>query len=280
MNKTSYINAVISISIVSFFIALFSLVFLHSKNLSEIVNEEMDILVEFKKEASEEKMLDVKKELLTMEGVQSSTIQLTSKDQALEIMQSDLGDDFLIEGMENPFSDIISFNLESEFYRATYIDSLKTSILRNEAVSAVFYNDAFDESIENNVRKLSLVSLIMAFLFGIFAIAIVYNTIKIALMTDHDKIKTMRLVGAKDKFIQGPYLSKMIKVGLIAGLIALGLMLILLVLFGVISDELSEFLRIEYIIVSGAIALVFSMVISWLSTKAVMHKYLQISQIT
>ena len=279
MNKTSYINAIISISIVSFFIALFSLVYLHSNNLSEIVNEEMDILIEFQKDAPQEKMLVVEDRLKEIEGVQSATIQLTTKDQALEIMKSDLGEDFLLEGMENPFADIISFNLKSAFYRTSYIDSLKTTILQNESVDAVFYNDAFDKVIEKNVRKLSVVGLIMALLFGVFAIAIIYNTIKIALMTDHDKIKTMRLVGAKDDFIQKPYLSKMTRVGLSAGLIAIGLMALLLISFVSISDEFSSFLRVEYILLSGIVALMFSLVISWLSSKAVMHKYLQISQI-
>ena len=118
----------------------------------------------------------------------------------------------------------------------------------------------------------------MALLFGVFAIAIIYNTIKIALMTDHEKIKTMRLVGAKDDFIQKPYLSKMTRVGLSAGLISIGLMALLLISFVSISDEFLSFLRVEYILLSGIVALMFSLVISWLSSKAVMHKYLQISQ--
>ncbi len=278
MNKTSYINAVISISIVSFFIALFSLVFLHSNNLSEIVNGELDILIEFSNQCTQENLNEVRDRLSNKIGVNPSTIHYTSKEEALEIMHADLGDDFLLTGMENPFNDILSFSLKSTFYRDSYIDSLKLDLGKLESVNAVFYNEAFDQLIEKNIRKLSIISLIMAFLFGVFAVVIIYNTIKIALMNDKEKIRTMRLVGAKDEFIQKPYLNKMLSVGLRAGLIASVLIGILLFVLFSFSDEFKSFLQVEYILLSIVFALLFSVVISWVSSRLIMNKYLLLKQ--
>ena len=56
-------------------------------------------------------------------------------------------------------------------------------------------------------------------IFIVIALLVVFNTIQVGIYTHREEIGIMRLVGASNSFIRGPYIIEGIIYGLIAGLI-------------------------------------------------------------
>lgn len=74
-------------------------------------------------------------------------------------------------------------------------------------------------------EKVRLGFLILALFFGFIAILIVFNTIRVAIYVHRDEIGIMKLVGANDWFVRGPFLFEsifyaLIATGIMAGIIA------------------------------------------------------------
>ena len=68
-------------------------------------------------------------------------------------------------------------------------------------------------------RKVHIGGFILAAFFGLISILIVFNTIRVAIYVHRDEIGVMKLVGAKDWFVRGPFLLEAVLFALIATLI-------------------------------------------------------------
>ena len=74
-------------------------------------------------------------------------------------------------------------------------------------------------------EKVRLGFLILALFFGFIAVLIVFNTIRVAIYVHREEIGIMKLVGANDWFVRGPFLCEsifyaLIATGIMAGIIA------------------------------------------------------------
>ena len=84
--------------------------------------------------------------------------------------------------------------------------------------------------INENVKKISLFILIISLFLFLIALTIINNTIRLSVYSKRFLIRTMQLVGATKSFIRRPFIVKSVLHGLIAGLIAMTLLLGLLYL--------------------------------------------------
>ena len=60
-------------------------------------------------------------------------------------------------------------------------------------------------------------SIIAAIVFGSVSVLIIFNTIRMAIFTRSEEIRTMKLIGATPNYIRGPFLIEVCLYGLIAG---------------------------------------------------------------
>jgi cell division transport system permease protein len=67
------------------------------------------------------------------------------------------------------------------------------------------------------------VGLVASSLFLVISILIIFNTIRMAIFTRRNEIEIMKLVGATNRFIRGPFLFEASLYGVIAALIAFGI---------------------------------------------------------
>lgn len=82
--------------------------------------------------------------------------------------------------------------------------------------------------VNQNIRGIGLVILAFASILLIIAVALINNTIRLAIYSQRFLIKSMQLVGATQGFIRKPFLTYGILHGLLGGLIAVILLLITL----------------------------------------------------
>ncbi|MBK9735535.1 MAG: hypothetical protein IPO92_11410 [Saprospiraceae bacterium] len=121
--KPTQFYATMSTSIVLILISLFLLIFFHSNNITNIVKENINILVELEDNLPSGELEYLKKSIIGYEGVLPSSVKYLDKKEALAMMSKELSISQLAE--DNPFKDIIKFNLKNEYYSEDNINEIK-----------------------------------------------------------------------------------------------------------------------------------------------------------
>ncbi|PIR44310.1 hypothetical protein COV23_00480 [Candidatus Wolfebacteria bacterium CG10_big_fil_rev_8_21_14_0_10_31_9] len=189
------------------------------------IQDKIDISVYFKIDAPEDSILDVQRSLDSLSEVKST--EYISRDQALKIFkiqhQNDPTISQSIEELDiNPLS--ASLNIRAKELKdystiASYLDKEQfTSII--DKVSYTENVNVIDrlKSIKNNVEQGGFILLIF---MSIVAALIIFNTIRLAIFSNREELGIMRLVGASNFFIRGPYLLEGIIYGFIGSVMSI-----------------------------------------------------------
>ncbi len=273
MQQRSYNNAALSIGIVCFFIGLCALVFLHSFGLSDTLNEEMDLIVELNNQATEEDKNAILQFLKTQNKVKPGTIELLTKETALTEMTKELKM-LGVENDHNPFLDMVLFNVKKEFYTEDDVAQLSIKLQEISGVNSVVYNEAFGNELISNLRKIGWGIMIFCLLLVFFSLVIIYNTVKVSLMERRKEIRVMELVGAKRGFIVGVFMGKMRKVGIQAAIISAILLFAVIIVFYINNDWFKDIIRLEFVLVSILLSMVFSVVLAWFSSRWILGRFI------
>ncbi|MBK9567131.1 MAG: hypothetical protein IPO37_18770 [Saprospiraceae bacterium] len=146
----------------------------------------------------------LRKVLINQPGVIAESVVFVDKNEAQKMMTGDMvlssPDD------ENPFRDIIKFNLRHDAYSDQNIKDIKTQIELEKGVSGLFHENESINAVKANLERISMGILILAICFVVLALAIIFNTVKLTLHADAKIVKTMQMVGAEKSFYQKPYL--------------------------------------------------------------------------
>lgn len=94
-------------------------------------------------------------------------------------------------------------------------------------VDEVVFNRALLIKVQQNLRLLTITGLSLGILVVLASLFLVANTIRLTIYARRLLIRTMKLVGATDKFIRQPFLVEGIAQGALAGLAASGLLWLL-----------------------------------------------------
>jgi cell division transport system permease protein len=188
------------------------------------VESKVNISVYFKSDVSEEKILENKKDLESFKEI--SSVEYVSKEEALEIFKRDNADEPVImesldEIGENPLlsSLIIKANNPSQYWAiSNYISDASFK----DDVGRVNYgkNRELINHLNGIISQIKKVGLVLAGIFGVVSILIIFNTIRITIYTHKQEIEVMRLVGSSNLFIRLPFIFEGIIYGVIASAVA------------------------------------------------------------
>ncbi len=274
--RGSYASTIVSISLVLFMLGLLGFIALHGKILSDYAKEKIELMVLLKENQKEADILQFKKSLDVMPAVKSA--EYITKQQAAEVFAKSENDDFIGILDFNPLPASINLHLHAQFTTPSNIAKLKRDILKNDMVKEIAFDKTLVGSMNDNLETISLVLLIFCGLLFIISIALINNTIRLALHSKRFLIKTMQLVGATGSFIRRPFIETGIVNGILASVIASGL------LAGVIylgQKEIPDLIEIELqnAVLFGSlfgIIFVLGILISWFSTYLAVRKYLRL----
>lgn len=230
--KTIYISTVFGIAMVLSMIGLLGLILVEANNLSRYVKENIVLNVFVDDAAHESDVLQLQKQL---EGsIMVKQTQYVSKELAARNLQKDLGEDFVKFLGYNPLSQSLDVYLKAEYANNTDIEKFKAELLRNPLVKEVKYQKSLVDQMNENITTISLIILVFASIFVILSVALINNTIRLAIYSQRFLIKSMQLVGATKGFIRKPFMLYGIWHGLLGALIAI------LILVGTLSLAYKE----------------------------------------
>jgi cell division transport system permease protein len=152
-------------------------------------------------------------------------IVFVPRELALESLKSKSGlSDVLGTLGENPLPDGYVLKLDGfkNAADASGIDALAERLRTLPHVDTVQVDSAWVKRLAALLGVLRLVLLLLAATLGMVVIAVVFNTVRLQVLTQRSEIAVSKLIGATDAFIHRPFYYTGALLGLCAGAVALG----------------------------------------------------------
>lgn len=201
------------------------------------IQEKIDISIYFKTNTPEDEVLRVKRSLEELEEVKE--VEYISRDRALEIFEErHAGDETITQALEeldeNPLS--ASLNIKAEDpEKYAVVSAYLENIISEDLVENITYNQnqAVIDRLAAIIRVGRQVGILGAVFLTIVAVLVSFNTILLGIYSNRDEIAIMRLVGASNLYVRGPF----IVMGIIYGVITAVLSILLTTPFVLLSSQ-------------------------------------------
>ena len=273
---SSSTSVVISLSLVLFVVGLLGLVLINAQKLSDYVKENIGFTIMLKDGVNEIETLKFQKILDASDFVKSTSF--TTKEQATADLKTDLGEDFVEFLGYSPLLASIDVKLNAEYGNTDSLQIITNELSENANVFEVYYQKDLIDKLNSNVNRLSFFLLIFCVLLFFIAFALINNTIRLSVYSKRFLIRTMRLVGATNSFIQKPFLSKGIYQGIYSSLFAI---FMLIGAIQLVQGDTANMLNIDDLKIIGIVFLLIlasGLVISIFSTFFAVRKFIKLNE--
>jgi len=195
------------------------------------VQDKVDVNVYFVPNASEGDIFDLTESIKNLPEV--SYVEYTNRETVLQNFRERHQDDQLTlqaldELADNPFGATISIKAKepSQYEGIAQFLGDRTVTPSNEPfIESINYtqNKAVIDQLERLTTYVQRFGYVVIFLFALASIMITFNTLRLAIYTAREEISVMRLMGASNGYIRGPFIVEGVLYGIISGVIALAL---------------------------------------------------------
>lgn len=215
---TSWITSLVSISLVLTMLGFLSIILINGQQLSDYVREKIGFTLVLHDNV---KPADIKKlqERLNNSKFVKST-RYVDKETASKELTQQLGEDFSGFLGYNPLFESIEVKLYASYTKTDSLQILEKKFLTYPQVKEVFYQKDLVQVINQNIRKISFIVLVISTLLTIIFIALINNTIRISVYARRFTINTMQMVGASNAFIRKPFIKQSLLMGFYGAIIA------------------------------------------------------------
>ena len=271
----SYAMSLVSIMLVLFLLGVFAIFMMHARKLSNHIKENLGFEIVMNSDVKEANILRLQKELDAMPAVKST--EYITKEEAISRLSEDLGEDFLewLGNEANPLLPSIDVRFHAAYANTDSIAVIEAQLLENTDVKEVYYQKSLIDLINNNIRKIATLLMIVSLILLFIAIALIRNTIRLSIYAKRFLVRSMQLVGATESFIRRPFLKSGVSQGFFGGVLA---DLFLVGILYWISKRVPDLMLIQDMTVIVAIlvgVVVLGVILAWFSTRAALDKFLK-----
>jgi len=199
-------------------------------SVMSLLKDKVDVNIYFKTNVSELEILDLKDKLSVLPEVKEVTY--TSKEDALASFKERHKDNTLIlnsleELKDNPLGAIISIKTKEPSQYEGVAKFLEGDVALSADGSSIIDNNNFYQNkmaIDRLTKLIESSEKIGFYIFIVFilmAIVVTQNTIRLAIYNSKEEISVMRLMGANNWYIRGPFVVSGIMSGLLASFLTL-----------------------------------------------------------
>lgn len=152
-------------------------------------------------------------------------LRLITREQALEAWKADTGEDLEAVFGVNPLSPEISFTMPAEWSNPDSLRRIEKTLLAVPGVEEVAVPGGdLVATMNSNIGKMSMILGIIAVVMLVISFVLINNTVHLTIYARRFIIHTMQLVGATNGFIRRPVVWRNCFAGIIAGIVASGLL--------------------------------------------------------
>jgi cell division transport system permease protein len=265
--------AIVGVSLVLFLLGLLGWIVINANKVGETFRENVEVQVYVRENISPKDSAALVQLVASRPYVKD--FKYVTKDMARKEFVGTGNDDFMSVLTQNPLPASVDFRLRSEYANADSLNRIVADFSGNIAVDEVKYNKKLVTNLNDTIRKVSLVLLIVTLVISIAVIVLIDNTIRLAMFSNRFLIKTMQMVGATRWFIAKPMDLRAIVNGAVSGLIAIAAIIGLIFVAEAWIPE-AKALR-DYVLLSGMffVMILLGICISFISTHRSVVKYLK-----
>jgi cell division transport system permease protein len=214
-NLSTTLGSIITIFLSLLIIGIFCIAGAVVNNVVASVENQVSITAYVKDDASEDTIAKVENQIRNYSGVES--VSFTTKDQALENFRKSTSNPEIVDQLDgqNPLPASIDVQLSD----AQSVSDIASTILANQDFVNICDNpsDPSDSlqygqktvdklfSLTNAIRTAGIALIVLLI---VIAFIFINNTIRLAILARRKEIAIMRLVGASNGFIRGPFLAE------------------------------------------------------------------------
>jgi len=213
--------ATIAITTLAIFVFISLIIFgVITRAAATAIQDKIDISVYFNTNTSEDQILNIQHSLQGLSEV--SNVDYISKDQALAMFKANHANDQTIsqavnELSSNPLEASLNVKAKDPSQYADIASYLASPDLA-QYIDSVSYteNQNVIERLAKIITTVETGGFVTTLILALIAGLVVFNTIRLAIYSNRDEIGIMRVVGASNAFVRGPYVIE----GMLCGAIA------------------------------------------------------------
>lgn len=272
--KSAYFVPTISISLVLIVVGMLVFILLNARAISDHVKRNIGFAVIVKDNTNEAEIKRVQKILDTQPYVYAS--KYITKEQAAKSFKKEMGEDFERILGANPLLPSIEIKLNPAYANNDSLAMIEKGLARFDIIHEVYYQKSMIESINENIRRITIIFLIVGAVLVLISFTLIRNMIHLAVYSQRLLIKTMQLVGATPFFICKPFVYGSMWRGffgaLIANLVLLGAIFFVQENVGNVINIMRQdviLLMVGFVILSGVVLSFFS---AWFSVRRYLRR--------
>ena len=271
--KSAYFVPTISISLVLIVVGMLVFILLNARAISDHVKRNIGFAVIVKDNTNEVEIKRVQKILDTQPYVYTS--KYVTKEQAAKSFKKEMGEDFERILGANPLLPSIEIKLNPAYANNDSLAMIEKGLARFDIIHEVYYQKSMIESINENIRRITILFLIVGAVLVLISFTLIRNMIHLAVYSQRLLIKTMQLVGATPFFICKPFVYGSMWRGffgaLIANLVLLGAIFFVQENVGNVINMRQDVIlfMVAFVILSGVVLSFFS---AWFSVRRYLRR--------
>lgn len=272
--KSAYFVPTISISLVLIVVGMLVFILLNARAISDHVKRNIGFAVIVKDNTNEVEIKRVQKILDTQPYVYTS--KYVTKEQAAKSFKKEMGEDFERILGANPLLPSIEIKLNPAYANNDSLAMIEKGLARFDIIHEVYYQKSMIESINENIRRITILFLVVGAVLVLISFTLIRNMIHLAVYSQRLLIKTMQLVGATPFFICKPFVYGSMWRGffgaLIANLVLLGAIFFVQENVGNVINIMRQdviLFMVAFVILSGVVLSFFS---AWFSVRRYLRR--------
>lgn len=273
--RPNYLYAIVSVALVLFVLGFFALMALNGQKLITLFKEKVDLWLELKPGLAEAEVAKIVASVRQQPFVKKESVTFITREQAAATMRDDLGEESMLEDMPDLMRDVVRFNVKAEYLNDQRLSDWRETLRQDSLVSDLYFEAASTNNVGNNIRSLGLITLALGIFLIFAAIALIHNTIRLALYSNRFIIKNQELVGASWEFISRPYIQRGVINGLWSAAVAIVALAASLWWLQELMPDLQQLQDMNAVVLVFTGIALLGVLISGLSTWWVVNKFLR-----
>ena len=282
---------VMAITLIILFVTIVASVIL--TNTANMMRDKIDITIYFKPNTSEKVLGELKETIEKDKNIKEVTIS-TSEQEYEKFVEENANSEDILNVLDDEMKALMIAKMQAtmrvKVYDVDNLDSIREIVETDKGFQSALDTEMKPTYDVNQVEIATITSwariartggLIMAGVFLVISVLIIFSTIRMAIFSRREEIYMMRLVGADKRFIRGPFLVEAEICGVVAGIVAatvayFGFMFLSpkLAGYGINVDEITNILESNKLILVYLAFIVIGVVIGRASAFLAVSKYL------
>ena len=221
--KMQALTSTISTTMVLVLLGIVTITMLTARTLSRTVREDLTVTVILEDGTETEEAKKIQAELTGEPYV--AHVNYISPEQALAEQIESMGVEPTEFLGENPFSISMELRMTAEYACNDSLNWITSGLKAKPNVADVIYQKDLVESLNRNLKRISLALLAVAMLLVVVSLVLINNTVRLSVFSHSFTIHTMKLVGARWGIIRRPFLRLATFIGLASATLADGMLI-------------------------------------------------------